>query len=505
MPWPHRAFALLLLALALLYFPWTWSDQLATFDGDSAVYVLTAKAYAPFASPDPLAARFASESQFPPLYPAVLAIAGGGADLHWAHAATTLCLLLAFAAVYAWCVAAGLREWLAFTAVALFAVAPGTYVQALLLHSESLYVALSLAALALLAVAERPGSGRAVAAAAAGAVAAAMMTRSAGVALMPALLIVLVRRRPTGWPLIIALASGPTLAWSLVHHPAMSYGEGLATMYGGRRATDLVVMLAYQALSFVDGLARNFAVTPALLGVLGVVGLPAIATAVRRFVARKADAWYFFAYAGLIVLWPWPGESRRFAWVVAPLVLGYAFLGADELVTRFAPLHHALRALLPLAMGLVLIPGFELALERRFDAEARADARLAHLPDWYEVAPAQARRHAQIHLAVVSAVQEFGAEIPADACAYTIKPAELAVLAHRDGRLMPNGHAGDAEFDQFLRHGPCRYALGLALTSPAYGRPYYPIERIAARAEILDTRRIAPGDRYSAILAELRP
>lgn len=490
----HRAAWILAALLALAYFPWTWSGRLSSFDGDSAVYALTAKAYAPYGAPDPLAAAFARRSLFPPLYPLVLAWTGGAADLHFAHAATTLCLLLAFVALYAWCVTLPLPRPLALACAALFAIAPGTYAQALLIHSESLYLAFAFAALALLAVASRTGRAAAWWGGAL-AVAAAMLTRSAGAALLPALAVALLAHRPPRWPLMLAAAVAPAMAWSVLHHPAMSYGGALAAMYGPRTAAEIAAMLAYQALSLAVGVAKVFAAAAAPGWLLAALGAVALAAAVWRLVRCRADAAYFFAYLALIVAWPWPDEAPRFAFVLAPLVPAYAAWGVAGLAARVPgrAAAGALRALVPAALALAIAPGFALALERRFDPATREHPGLAQQPEWYGVARDRALRQGTLQLGLAAAVRELAAQVPEGECVYTVKPAELALLGHRDGRLPPNGRTPDAEFDRFLRQGGCRYVLALALTSPAYGRPYYPLQRLGARVEIVDARPNGPG------------
>jgi hypothetical protein len=176
--WP---IAWLIAGLAALYLPWTWSDQLASLGGDSAVYVLSAEHYAPYLPPDTLAADIARHALFPPLYALLLAATGGAADLHVAHAVTTLCLLAAVAAFFATLVAMGVPRAIGLVTVALFALLPGTLEQALQLKSEIPYLALTLAGLAALARASARANARDYWVATA-LLAAALLTRSAGVA-----------------------------------------------------------------------------------------------------------------------------------------------------------------------------------------------------------------------------------------------------------------------------------------------------------------------------------
>ena len=65
------------LILAAGYYVWTWSHVLATFGGDNAVYLMMAESYSPYFSHGQVAQFFADHSQYPPLFPFMLAILGG--------------------------------------------------------------------------------------------------------------------------------------------------------------------------------------------------------------------------------------------------------------------------------------------------------------------------------------------------------------------------------------------------------------------------------------------
>jgi hypothetical protein len=88
--------ALAFLVLAVAYLIWGWSSVLGDFGGDNAVYLLTAQYLSPYAPASDLAAQFARGSAFPPLFPLLLALTGGGESLLTAHIVTVSCLLVAF-------------------------------------------------------------------------------------------------------------------------------------------------------------------------------------------------------------------------------------------------------------------------------------------------------------------------------------------------------------------------------------------------------------------------
>jgi len=86
----HTIIGLLALTfIATAYYLWTWSDVLAHFGGDNAYYLLTANYLSPYSSANPVASYYSGISQYPPLYPLLLALSGGGESLLMAHIVTT--------------------------------------------------------------------------------------------------------------------------------------------------------------------------------------------------------------------------------------------------------------------------------------------------------------------------------------------------------------------------------------------------------------------------------
>ncbi len=130
----------------MAYLIWGWSSVLGDFGGDGAVYLLTAQYFSPYSSHTDVAAQFARSSQFPPLFPLLLALAGGAESLLTAHVVTVSCLLVAFLLYYRWVREETSSPWTAFAVTAWFALLPGTYLQALSVLSENLYLGLCMAA-----------------------------------------------------------------------------------------------------------------------------------------------------------------------------------------------------------------------------------------------------------------------------------------------------------------------------------------------------------------------
>ena len=485
----------LIVLMGALYLPWTWSDQLASLGGDSAVYLLSARDYAPTLPPDPVVKSIADNSQFPPLYPALLAVTGAATDLRIAHAVTTLCLLAAFAAFYASLLSLGLSQGLALATTAIFAVLPGTVQQALQLKSEGLYLALTLGGLTALSRAsakQRPGPYWV----ASGLLAAALLTRSAGIAVLPALLMVLVRCRPRGWYWMPAVVLLPSLAWTLLRQPEQGYGHVLAA-YGQAPAAAVVRQLAANAQSVAWGFAANVLQTTTLLWAMIPLSLAAGAVLAWRFCRWQADAWYLAAYLALIVVWPYPSEAQRFCWVVLPWLLGYTVWAAVWAAARVGagPVAHGIRGTGVAVLALLVAPSVAITAQRWFHPAVQANPALVHLPEWYGADPGVARAEAELHLEMVRAIQQLGTRVPEGECLYSIKPATVTFYTARESFGPPFDEVDDAAFAGAFDAPRCRYVLLLAATQPPqFPEAYYPKERLGERLEIIEAR----GSGYDA-------
>jgi hypothetical protein len=507
----HGAIVAALGFLAAAYVPWTWSDQLAGLGGDSAVYVLTARHFAPYVPADPVAGSIADESQFPPLYPALLAAGGGAIDLHLAHLVTTACLLAAFAAFYGWLVVLGLSRGMAAVIVALFAVMPGTFQQALQLKSESLYLALTLAGLALLGGASRARPDATGAWRATALFGAALLTRSAGVALLPALLVVLVRTRPKRWYWMPPLLLLPAVLWSVQRHAEAGYGQALAAYWVVPLPT-VARQLSVNADAIVAGLASNALQTQTLSWVLVPLALISCAVLAHRLLRGQPDAWYAGAYLAMIIAWPYPSEAQRLGWVVLPLLLGYSVWGACQgaaaIPALARPVRAGLRWLAPLVIAVLIVPQFLFLVQRRFDPVAQQQPMLAQLPEWYGADAAAALAQARAHLEMAAALEELGPAIPPGQCLISIKPSTVAFYMRRDSFVPPFEWVDAGKFNGWIGRAPCRYYLLLAATEPPqFTSDYYPRDRLGERLEIMDLRTSVsdPGHRVVAAVARLAP
>lgn len=477
----HRAMAVLLVALAALYLPWSASPHPGDLDGDSATYFLTARHFAPYLAAEAPAAHAARLSQFPPLYPLVLALAGGAASVPAAHAVTALCLLAALVACYAWLLALGVGRGWATAATALFGLMPGTWLLALSLLSEPLYLALSLAALALLARAQETRTY----AWAALAIAAAILARTAGVALLPALAFALWRGRPRGASWILLLALAPPLAWSLVPRGQPGYLGEFADM--DTSLSGIAAWIASGAGALVHGVGENVIQGGADGGRATLCGAALLLVALTRARRPGPDFVYLLAYAALIVLWPYPTHAPRFAWVIVPPLLGHAFLAAQRLRDRMhalaPPLPQAAPVVLACVLALTMAPALLAGVARWRDPLATTYEGIRQLREWYGRDALAATRQSLLQWHLMRGLAELGAQVPPDGCLLATGWPTVTFHTRRVTWEVPDALADDAALRAAVARAGCDHFMLLGVASPIVPIPFYPEARLAGGLE----------------------
>lgn len=213
---PSISFLVFLLSLvAVLGISYTWQQEVAGQVGDDAIYLLLADYFSPYDSAARAGAAFIMNfKKFPPLYPALLAIAGAGSKhILMAHLVTTLCLIIAVALYWWWLVKEGVDRYFALLISGLFLSLPATMILALDLWSEHLYLALTLLSLHLAHHARTTGKGWPGMALIAGLV---PITRWVGLTFTAATWAFLIIHKIPNRRRLIALSAVPLLLWTLI-------------------------------------------------------------------------------------------------------------------------------------------------------------------------------------------------------------------------------------------------------------------------------------------------
>jgi len=481
---------LLLMVIAPAYFIWTDSAILGDLGGDSAVYVLSARHYADTATAAgvDIAAEYEKGSQFPPLYPLLLAVTGSSDNFRTAHAVTTGCLLLALLALYGWYCEIGIGYTSATLLVAAFAMLRGTGEQSLLLHSESLCLLLSVLSLLSIARFVRTEAMR-WAYMAACLIALAIMTRTVATALL-APLVFASFRRPVLALRLLAIPFAAMIAWSIVHASGRGYSQSLWQTYGGAGFSGIGARLYENAIALWWGVLANFLQMTTLSWVIALLAVLVITACLFAFQCRYAVL-YCAAYFAILLIWPFPAEAPRFMWLLIPVLLGIAQLRLGSLQGTGAA--RILTLLLPLMIITIALPEVLLTVQR-FNAARQGNYPLEvrHLREWYEPDPEEAEAKAVEHLLFVASMQKVSALVPVKDCVFSIKPALVALYSQRRSRPPPPENSTDADFWKEVVNGKCPYVLMLNMHSPSFA-DLYPLDRLGNAMEPVMPAVYMPG------------
>ena len=468
LPWIAVGLVTLVFAAACTAF--VWQPTLATFADDSVSYLVMAQVFSPWQAASPaVAAAFAREAFYPPLFPLLLALAGAAHHIAWAHALTALLLAgmipLAYALGVRW-----LEDRRAAAAAALCVVLlPSLWVNAKGILSEPMFGLLLMATFVAL---DRDAADRRRLWVAALLMAAMALTRTAALPMIAGFALWAMSRRANSLAYRVRLAA-PALAgfaaygiWVLLRPSStedayarilVERGQGFLYAPGGVWLS-LVASLLRQAIALAEGWASALMLfwvegqwlRPMLAGVVGLCALAGLA--IRLFRGR-ADAWMMAAYLGTLLAWPFYDQVGRFLFPVLPVLVLYAFLAAAA----------ALRALQrPPGLGTgvlaLLLLGLALPAMGFIHQRATAPGRHAEVVDWYRTPDlGEARARAQVHLDLFADMEEISRHARAEDRVMWVAPSYLALLADRRGVAAPQAELAPAAYRQAVRESGADY------------------------------------------------
>ncbi len=492
---------LTLLAVAAGYSYLAWTPILNDFGGDSAVYLHMAAYYSPFMPADGVAAYFARQSQYPPVYPLLLAFTGGAGNLLVAHQATAACLVAAIAAFFFWLRREGISTGLAVAYALGVALLPGVSIQAMYLLSEApflFFCALSLCAMAGMSREQTWGWVLTGSLAAAG----AYLTRTVGIAVVLVWLGLLLLHRPGRWRIAAAACLLPILIWTAL---APREGAGYFAIFQAKLAGGVggyLEGLLRQCTSILGAWPVNLSGSRGHGVGSSILGLAAAYAWFRRLLAGKPDALLVGVYLGIIMLWPFPAESTRLLMPMVPILLGELMLHAKE--ARFVPpkLARFYPPSVLVILAVTVLPQQAIVLQRFGEPLAPELADYRRTFYWFD-AQSQGERVAQLtgRQRIDQSLQELGALVPAGECIYSIKPALVGHYAQRISVATPLDKAAPAGIK-------CRYVHMLPLATPTYSSSLYPFNEWRDRLEVVKTFTLVPNDDSSpliGVLARIKP
>lgn len=467
------------LVIGLLYVVWTWSSQLAGFGGDNATYLFMAQHYSPFHDSD-IAKYFTSISQYPPLYPLLLAFLGAAKTILWAHLITTSLFIAGFVLLNYWLYLLKLDSLSRIICVLLYVLAPGTYMEAMYLHSESMYLLFSIGALALTVRLDNDKRADWLWKVAI-LVSLASLTRAAGISLIAAFVFYVLLIRPRRMWLCICIVTLPFAFWMLVSQHSEDY---LGSLQRGQLIDSTEYILAHlstQAITIAKEWNRYFVYSypnPSFtlwlsnivvwgFSILCLIGL------LQRL--NKFDGLYSLFYLLLITIWPFPAEASRLLLPIVPVLLGQGFLflkslGLGKLIK--SPNRILVVVSFILVVGIIILPSFIVNTLKFAESVPHELSQYKRSPRWYVNDPVTAYKNILSDKIFHQSLTDVAHRVPSDSCIYSIKPSIIALHTKRISRPLKRVALAKINPKAYFTEFECEYIYFVAFRSPSFPSMY---------------------------------
>jgi len=499
------------LSLAVIYYGLGWSHEITSGGGDSAGYMLAAQYFSPYQPHTPILIEYSKQVIYPPLFPWILAIAGGGESTLIAHLVVTTFLLLAVLVLYFWMRHESLSVWQSAAVSLIFALMPTTYMLSLDIWTEDPYLFFSLLAILGVSLATHKDNHKWLWLAAF-AVACVTLVRVAGIAVLLAFWLFLAVHRPKNYLYLMAFSALPFVLWTIL---------GAATQVGISGYTSPLLKI-YLTTSFLTFLSHQLYIGPVALladwqfGWLGYRQPPVLVFVVTAFGTiclagwlyrlrhLKFDAIYVAIYLAMVFLWPNSGPLRYLS-MLNPVFLAQGFMLVVRLSKSGLRMGNPaiVSATLAVILMLAQLPTFVIN-GRYFLQDVPPEISVGkHMHEWYDDNRRTAVLTAFFHARLISHLKEINALIPENECVFAIKPPLVTFYSRRSSYSPPTIESSDQEFWQGMKK--CRYAYFLPVDSAHFAERLYPLARLGNRAKIISVKKMEPDDNLPpiGILAEI--
>lgn len=478
----HWPFWLILAVLVVVFPLYTWHQNTSGFLTDDGVYLLMADFFSPFFHGNPAVVQLLMDQErFPPAFPMLIGLLGGGSgNMHAAHLVTCGTFLASAVLFYAWarrCL--GARDTAA-ACVIIYAVLPMTLVYVLELWSEYLYMTLVFAALLVMDTAKRSEEHRReLLLACSLLVGLSVLTRMIGVALFAAFAMFLYGNAVRRKYFYILLAAVLPICWEMIklinHYGGGYIGDLHRYLSPGGMVKLFLHDMPHNGFVLLESWGRHFAAGPGswwgIRMLAGVLLVLALIGGVRRAAARAPDAFYVLAYIAVVLVWPYPGHETRFLYPLVPMGLVYAFAGLSALVP--APRMHRLawlRAGMTMTVLLMVFPNVVFVANRILaPVPSYIPEDYRHTRWWLEGDMTHAYYDAMEKSTVVRTIKRIGDHVSPIECVYSAHPVITMLYSQRLSIIVPR----HASVDKLTS---CKYLFVMNLES--LYPPYYPLRRI---------------------------
>ncbi len=510
----RRSIALTICGLIVLLFysGFCGYDLAAGFTSDDAVYLLLADIYSPYKTANlPVYTLIREQSLFPPLFPLLLGVLGAGSESPAlaAYISTGLLLLsIVIAGIWLWRESA--RPATAVFITLLLCFLPGTLILSQEIWSEFLFMVLTYSALLL---GTRPRLQARDWLAMAVLIALATLTRTMGVALLPAFFLLLYRHRVRAGLLYAFISTAPFLLWyvaaELLRDNA-GYTSALGTALPDYSIPTLLDLLSVKLIAMYQSLLWLFAsVDSGRVHYLfsSLMLLPLLALAVKVWFVRarcgKMDAVFIPVYLFIILIWPYGDVYyvSRFLFPVLPVLMLYASLGVQQLLHN-RPGDSAVITVLIAALLVITAPSVVQFTQRAYAGVAAELAPYRHDRTWLLSADVNQNILRNTRF-IVDTLHSLRGRIDEQECLHAFQAPLVMLYTLRISGMLPPPQTPDAEF--LGQTAMCRYYLALPIADTARHYPeHYPMQRLRPSEHELTGFYLDPQTRSSTAIYLLR-
>jgi hypothetical protein len=321
---------ILISTVFLFYFYVSTNNEIVGLVADDAVYLLMADYFSPYYSSLSQSAAFIMQtSQFPPLYPMLLAILGASSDnISLAHLITTCCLMGAIITYIFWLREEQENSTSALCLALVFISSPASLLMNVDLWSEHLYLLMTMCALFFIEKARKNNKYWLLASIF---VSLIPLVRIVGVTFVCAYFIFLYIHKIKYWYRYVAISIFPFVLWKLVSINLYSsdiYEETLTDFYQYDFWLHIKHLFLSQLPDLWTGWHECFDIRKNYFsGIISAcILLMSLIAWLLRLLNKRIDSLYLFFYLILILIWPDSNHNMRFIFVIFPFFLYYSYL-----------------------------------------------------------------------------------------------------------------------------------------------------------------------------------
>lgn len=498
----------MLCVIGIFYVYSAGQNTIVGFIADDAKYLLMADFFSPYDSLLSKSAAFIMQStQFPPLYPFLLAILGASSEnLLLAHLLTTSFFLGSLVIFVIWIYEDGVNKLTGACLTLIIICSPASLFMNLDLWSEHLYLLFTMCALFLIEKARKNNKYWLVALLF---ISLLPLIRVTGVAFLLAFFVYLYLNKIPHRFRYMAISLIPIIVWKIFtmsNSPTGVYENILNNFYKGDILFIVEELFLGQLPNLWVGWHECFDLQRHLGSglVAACVLVLASITWALRLKNKRLDSLYVMFYLILMWLWPSIDADMRYIFVVMPILVYYSCLSLFLILETYTKenLKNLVRYTSIILVLITFLPTDLYALNRFF-AHVSPELRLYRSTKYWLTRPSSFEMDNSVLILdkVAQSYREARQYIPKGECAYSVHYEEF--MFHSRRLAFPLPLPGRVEEDNFVKEiGRCKYIHINNTNSHPYVPVAYPIELLGGDFDYLMLTRMT-DDMESPIVGAL--